>query len=202
MDTINEKDYFLTDQDLEKAQAFFKFMLNLKHHHYIEQIPMALSNYSKIRIDGREITKAELFARIEQFEQTQAHFIAGNLDFDTYQKQAMTTCVPNSNNFAYMSYGLVGEVGELAGKIAKGIRKGLFRLRGNEITLNRDDEETNQEARDLIAGVIDEAGDCLWELSGLLTTLGCSLGGVAKNNLKKLADRKKRGVIVGNGDNR
>lgn len=41
-----------------------------------------------------------------------------------YQQQAMTTCLPESENFSYMMLNLVGEVGELASKVAKMIRKG------------------------------------------------------------------------------
>ena len=40
-----------------------------------------------------------------------------------YQLQAMTTCLPESENFTYMMLNLVGEVGEFASKIAKAIRK-------------------------------------------------------------------------------
>ena len=41
-----------------------------------------------------------------------------------YQDKAMETCMPSCENISYMLLNLVGEVGELAGKIAKGIRKG------------------------------------------------------------------------------
>ena len=45
------------------------------------------------------------------------------LTLNEYQKQAMTTCMPSSENFSYMFLNLVGEVGELARKVAKHIRK-------------------------------------------------------------------------------
>ena len=41
-----------------------------------------------------------------------------------YQKKAMSTCMDSSRNMSYMAMGLVSEVGELTGKIAKAIRKG------------------------------------------------------------------------------
>lgn len=47
-----------------------------------------------------------------------------------------------------------------------------------------------------------EAGDILWQLSGLCSVMGWSLEEVGRRNLQKLADRQKRGVIDGNGDNR
>lgn len=46
------------------------------------------------------------------------------MELTTYQKRAMETCMPSCENISYMLLNLVGEVGELAGKIAKGIRKG------------------------------------------------------------------------------
>ena len=45
-----------------------------------------------------------------------------------------------------------------------------------------------------------EAGDILWQLSGLCTVMGWSLEGVAEMNLQKLAERQKNGTIAGSGD--
>ena len=46
------------------------------------------------------------------------------MELNEYQRRAMTTCMPSSENFTYMFLNLVGEVGEFASKVAKGIRKG------------------------------------------------------------------------------
>lgn len=45
------------------------------------------------------------------------------MELNEYQEQAMTTCTESSQNFSYMMLNLVGEVGELASKVAKAIRK-------------------------------------------------------------------------------
>ena len=45
-----------------------------------------------------------------------------------------------------------------------------------------------------------EAGDILWQLSGLCKVMGWNLEDVAQMNLDKLAARKKIGTIDGNGD--
>ena len=45
-----------------------------------------------------------------------------------------------------------------------------------------------------------EAGDVLWQLSGLCTIMGWSLEDVAQINLDKLSARKAVGTIDGNGD--
>ena len=46
------------------------------------------------------------------------------MTLNEYQQQAMTTCLPEAENFTYMMLNLVGEVGEFASKVAKAIRKG------------------------------------------------------------------------------
>jgi len=42
----------------------------------------------------------------------------------------------------------------------------------------------------------------LWYISNLATELNLSLDDIAKKNLDKLMDRKRRGKIHGSGDNR
>ncbi len=122
------------------------------------------------------------------------------LRMNEYQEKAMQTCMPSCDNFSYMMLNLVGEVGEFASKVAKAIRS-------KEVYINEmgklcaypgysaDFEHLQQE-------LIKEAGDILWQLSGLCDIMGWNLDSVAEVNLHKLASRKKRGVIDGNGDNR
>ena len=45
-----------------------------------------------------------------------------------------------------------------------------------------------------------EAGDILWQLSGLCSVMGWSLNDIAQMNLDKLAARKAIGTIDGSGD--
>ncbi len=120
------------------------------------------------------------------------------MELKEYQEKAMTTCMMSCNNFSYMMLNLVGEVGELASKVAKGIRKDEVEIMENQIfhpsTRHIDDEI--EEAMQL------EAGDILWQLSGICSVMGWDLEAIAKMNLDKLASRQKRGVIEGNGDNR
>ena len=111
-----------------------------------------------------------------------------------YQEQAMTTCMESSNNIPYMLLNLVGEVGELSSKIAKHIRKGQLEFNHNQLNHSLDVEQ--------ISLMMDELGDILWQASGIASVMAWSLEDVAKSNLKKLADRKTRKVIDGNGDKR
>ena len=118
----------------------------------------------------------------------------------------MTTCLPESENSCYMLLNLVGEVGEFAGKVAKAIRKGKASIEGSELIpfkpvnefVSQNKMMTNEEFVELQK----EAGDILWQLSGLCSVMGWKLEDIAQQNLAKLADRKQRKVIDGNGDNR
>ena len=121
------------------------------------------------------------------------------MELNVYQKKAMETCMPTCDNISYMLLNLVGEVGEFSSKIAKGIRKGEFRIRENELCL--DSEKVTKENFERVdESLMAEAGDILWQLSGLCTVMGWDLEDVAEYNLKKLAERKKNGTIAGNGD--
>lgn len=115
--------------------------------------------------------------------------------------------MPESDNFAYMMLGLVEEVGEFAGKVAKAIRKGQAFVGApyspNDITLficNRDGNLDQQKMDELTGLMKKEAGDILWMLSGLCVQMGWTLEDVAQCNLNKLAARKEAGTIVGEGD--
>lgn len=126
------------------------------------------------------------------------------MTLNEYQERAMTTCMPSCDNFAYMFLNLVGEVGEFASKIAKGIRKnkcqiGNFAGDPNILTACTHTGSMTPEEK---LEVRKELGDILWQLSGVCKVMGWTLEEVAEENLAKLASRKERGVIEGNGDNR
>lgn len=126
------------------------------------------------------------------------------MELNDYQNKAMTTCMPSSENFSYMFLNLVGEVGEFASKVAKAIRKERAQIGGfadmgtsscNDLIFNK-----FSTCIELDTELKKEAGDILWQLSGLCTIMGWSLEEVAQMNLDKLAARKAVGTIDGNGD--
>ena len=121
------------------------------------------------------------------------------MELNDYQERAMVTCMPTCNNVSYMLLNMVGEVGEFASKIAKGIRKGDFIIKENKLYYDPK-TQTEESLYRLDESLMAEAGDILWQLSGLCTTIGWDLEKVAEYNLKKLAERKKNGTIAGNGD--
>lgn len=109
------------------------------------------------------------------------------MNFQDYQEQAKTTALyPNAgNNPYYPAMGLAGEVGEVLNRVKK-----IMRDHDGTIT---------DEYRTILH---KELGDVLWYIATLSTELGLDLSEVAQGNLDKLASRKERGVITGDGDNR
>lgn len=126
------------------------------------------------------------------------------LTLNEYQDKAMSTCMPESDNLFYMLANLVGEVGKFASKAGKHMRKGKLHI----TTMQRDEEgkilhtqmwNISEEERHLM---LSEIGDILWQTAGLAKVMGVTLEEVAEENLAKIASRKQRNVIAGNGDER
>lgn len=106
-------------------------------------------------------------------------------------------------NAMYPALGLCEEAGEVSGKIAKFIRKNIG---FSPATVTRDDNPSimdwhtkNDEFRKNLS---KELGDVCWMVAELCTVYGLDLEVVMEENIAKLTDRKERGVIVGEGDNR
>lgn len=111
-----------------------------------------------------------------------------SMTFDEYQKRAFTTAINSGDpmrDLSHWTLGIVGEGGEVAEKVKKLIRDY--------------DGILSAEAKVELA---KELGDVLWYLAVLADFLGVSFDAVAQQNLDKLASRKQRGKLHGNGDNR
>lgn len=121
------------------------------------------------------------------------------MDFKEYSEKAMSTCLPSSFNDIYAINGLTAEVGEINDKIAKWIRKEYIIIRNNHIQFT---EKGVQSGINFPLELAKEVGDVLWFVNLLAHRMGYSLNTIAEMNLDKLASRKERGVIDGNGDNR
>ena len=116
------------------------------------------------------------------------------MNFNDYQKKALSTDVSGAGKarhevnelpFLEQLLGLVGEAGEFADKIKKILR-------------DKDGIMTDQDRTESVK----ELGDILWYLAVVSSYLGVNLDEVAQQNIDKLADRAKRGVIKSQGDNR
>ena len=121
------------------------------------------------------------------------------MQLNEYQERAMATCMPSCKNYSYMYDNLTSEVGEFGGKVSKMQRLGLIKYTedGDIIPQMFVTEWTFHNGE-----LMKEAGDILWQLSGLCEVMGWKLEDVAQQNLQKLASRKERGKIAGEGDNR
>ena len=109
--------------------------------------------------------------------------------FTEYQNLASLTAIyPGKTRLMgllYTTLGLAGEAGEMANKVKK---------------ILRDDDEIVYESKK--KELIGELGDVLWYTAMLATELNVDLIDVAVENLKKLRDRQKRGLLGGSGDSR
>lgn len=106
------------------------------------------------------------------------------MNFKEYQKRANATAIYDTKfSILYPTLGLTGEAGEVADKVKKIIRDGKSII----------DERVE---------IAKELGDVLWYLAAVSRDIGVTLEDVAMMNIEKLEDRKERGTLQGNGDNR
>lgn len=122
------------------------------------------------------------------------------LTLNEYQKRAMSTCMPSCENTTYMLLNLVGEVGELASKIAKAVRRETGMMDGPNFYYYKHQDERSPSSEVLYEELKKELGDILWQTAGFAYVMGWTLEDVGLGNLGKLAKRKEAGTIDGNGD--
>lgn len=102
--------------------------------------------------------------------------------FNDYQEFVKTMKVyPSEYKMIYPTLGLVGEAGEVAEKVKKV-------LRGDRVIPREE--------------IAKEVGDVLWYAAALAEDLGYTLEEIVMMNVAKLSDRKERGVVKGDGDQR
>jgi NTP pyrophosphatase (non-canonical NTP hydrolase) len=112
-----------------------------------------------------------------------------DLTFTHYQRLAARTAMyPGRDDQALAPYPALGLAGE-AGEVCEQIKKVL-----------RDDAGQVTEARR--KALSKELGDVLWYVAAVCSELGLDMGQVAGDNVAKLADRQRRGVLGGEGDDR
>lgn len=110
------------------------------------------------------------------------------MNFDEYQKRALTTASTTNDDFKDIMHWILGVTGE-SGEIAEKAKKIIRDKKGNISEADK-------------AELGREIGDVLWYLAVLADHLGLSFEEIAAVNLDKLQSRKKRGKIGGSGDNR
>ncbi len=111
-----------------------------------------------------------------------------DITMDEYQVGASTTAIyPGKGTIVGLMYAALGlgESGEVQGKVKKVLR----------------DSDGIMTAEALVK-IKAELGDLLWYVAAMSSELRVSMGDIARENLQKLADRKARDKLKGDGDNR
>lgn len=113
------------------------------------------------------------------------------MTFNEYSVLALKTAdYPNmNNNLIYPALGMAGEAGEFAEKCKKN-----WRNNGSMSALNLTPEQRTE--------YLKEIGDVLWYCAAACEELGYSMDAAAECNIHKLSDRRDRGVVKSEGDNR
>lgn len=112
----------------------------------------------------------------------------------------------------YPFMALTEEAGEVMGKLAKFVRNYELPLNSvvNRIAIGTTAGFTLVKSNDipedgyvkLYNDVAKELGDVMWNVAECCTLLGITLEQLQERNLAKLLDRKERGVLNGEGDDR
>lgn len=110
------------------------------------------------------------------------------MTFDEYQKQALTTAIFNPDPLMDKTIWVMGISGE-AGEVLEKWKK-IVAYKEGQIS-----DEDKQELK-------KELGDVVWYIALMAHSLELSFDEIIDLNLKKLADRKERGVQKGAGDSR
>lgn len=113
------------------------------------------------------------------------------MTFEDYEKFALSTAdYPNQGkNLVYPALGLIGESGEYADKIKK-----YWRNTGYMAYVTMSLEQRLAAAQEL--------GDSLWYIAASAREMLYTFQEIVDINVAKLSDRRARGVIRGEGDNR
>jgi len=122
------------------------------------------------------------------------------MTFEEYQKATNETAIyPNKYHLlgvTYAALGLAGEAGEIANKIKKLIRDHEI-PKGKSVWYYLYEEHPEK-----LDQLHAELGDCLWYLAQLAVQLGFPLNEIATANYSKLLNRKNKGTLQGEGDDR
>ena len=115
--------------------------------------------------------------------------ISSNMTFNEYQEKTNETAIYDKSDpyyaLIYNITGICGEAGECSNVMQKSMRKG-------EKTISPELKQT----------MLSEISDVLWFCAQACRMLETDFSDVAKYNIEKLLDRKRRNKINGSGNNR
>lgn len=176
-----------------------ELILTLKDRWIVEKhLPLPISSQSSIIVAHPQVfviktkdDKGEVSARQERevsiplnmLEDLEPSLLSTIALYRHIPYQGKAAEFASYGNWLYPFLGLAEEAGEVVGKIAKS-------MRGDHSLEDKKEE------------IIKELGDVMWMIALCCCELNVSLEAVQIKNIEKLEDRKRRGVIQGDGDNR
>lgn len=107
------------------------------------------------------------------------------MTLNEFQDKAETFSEPYFDSVDHCAIVLGEEAGEVLGKVKKW---------GRDVGFDRDSPQ--------FKGIKDELGDVFWCVSRMAKQCGWTLEEIGQDCCRKLADRKARGVLHGEGDSR
>ena len=109
------------------------------------------------------------------------------MNLNDYQQAALRTAAPKDkkNELFHLLLGLCGEAGEIAEKAKKIVR-------------DKHSDFSHWDKED----IAKELGDVLWHVAVTAAYFDIPLAEIGEKNIAKLADRQKRNMISGSGDDR
>lgn len=113
------------------------------------------------------------------------------MQISDYSEKAIATLL-GTHDYGDISPQLMAQVLGLAGESGEVLEKFKKLIRDRQGQLTEEDR----------AALIKELGDILWYVNAVAHLLGSSLEEVARRNNEKLASRRERGQLHGQGDNR
>ena len=125
-----------------------------------------------------------LFDQFQEFTHSKARYNENVWLHKVHRESVPSEIV--SMTCMYPVLALAEEAGEVAGKVAKFIRK----------------SQQGADVEQLKQDIKKELGDALFQISETARQFGFTLSEIAVANVDKLDDREARGVLIGVGDDR
>ena len=211
-DIISNGRFIAIFHKFDEGHIYYHCWYNLKYNEFKAKIDCGIGFIEEYRYATEE-EKQRLFDAIKasgykwnpKTKAMERSAEKDGLTLNEYQRKALRTNAKSSDNESYSLFGLFAEVGEIADKIAKAVRKEIITINGDFIYEGKNatkDGLSTLEYAEFENGLKAELGDVLWFVAHLAHRFSWTLEEVGQDNIDKLTSRQKRGVIIGNGDNR
>lgn len=170
------KDKWILENHLPLPLSLHSFLTSINEPYFVVESKDSTGKISFVK-------KRELSIPIKMIGELKPSLLSTVALYQHIPYQGKASEFASYGNWMYPFLGLAEEAGEVVGKIAKSMR--------GDYSLDAKKEE-----------VLKELGDVMWMLALCCCELGVSIEEIQIKNIEKLEDRRSRGVIKGDGDNR